>query len=72
MLIREKVITEIAVDPNWETADIDVTNNYWPARVIKSPLEIFKDKKANMMRDYQEKLKPINDEPEHKDETGNQ
>jgi hypothetical protein len=72
MLIRDKPIVSIAVDPHWETADIDVSNNYWPARVIKSPLELFKDKKDNMMRDYQQELKPINDEPEHKDETGNQ
>jgi len=72
MLIRDKVIVDIAVDPFWETADIDVSNNYWPARIIQSPLELFKDKKKNMMHDFNEKIKPINDEPEHKDEAGNQ
>jgi len=72
LLIRDKVIKEIEIDPYWETADIDVSNNYWPARLIKSPLEIFEDKKDNMMRDYQQELKPINDEPEHKEGTGNQ
>jgi len=72
LLIRDKIIKEIEVDPYWETADIDVSNNYWPARIIKSPLEIFEEKKDNMMKDYQQELKPINDEPEHKEGTGNQ
>lgn len=70
-LIRKKEIVEVEVDPHWETADIDISNNYWPARVIKTPLELFKNKKANMMRDYNESLKPINDEPERKEEAGN-
>ena len=70
-LMRDKAITSITVDPNWETADIDVTNNDWPAKLIQSPLEIFEDKKDNMMKDYQEKIKPMKDEEEHKDEAVN-
>jgi hypothetical protein len=68
MIIRDKEIKEIALDPNWETADVDVNNNYWPARPIESRFEIYKKKKKNMMRDYNEKLKPLNDEQEHKEE----
>jgi len=71
LLIREKTIKEIVVDPLWETADTDTSNNYWPARVIQSPLELFMDKKKNMMHDMDEKIEPINDEAEHKDEAGN-
>jgi len=57
LLIRDKEITALAIDAKWETADVDVNNNYWPARPIKSRFEIYKDKKQDMMRDYNKKLK---------------
>ncbi|MCP4985842.1 MAG: M1 family metallopeptidase [Colwellia sp.] len=73
LLIREKEITEIALDANWQTADVNVNNNYWPARPIQSRFDLYKSKKKDMMRDYNKKLKPltdekINDEKEHKEE----
>ncbi len=71
LLIRDKEIKNIVLDPNWETADVDVNNNYWPARAIKSRFELYEAKKQDMMRDYNQKLKPINDEAEHKEETNN-
>ncbi len=61
LLIRDKEITAIAIDPNWETADVDVNNNYWPARPIKSRFELYKRKKKDMMRDYNVKLKSADD-----------
>ena len=57
LFIRDKEITSIAVDPKWETADVNVNNNYWPARPIKSRFEIYKRKKIDMMRDYNAELK---------------
>lgn len=73
LLIRDKEITEIALDANWQTADVNVNNNYWPARPIQSRFELYKAKKKDMMRDYNEQLKDlsvekINDEKEHKEE----
>jgi hypothetical protein len=62
LLIREKEIKEVVVDPYWETADTDINNNYWPRRIIKSRFELYKRKKEDMMRDYNEKLKPIKDD----------
>ena len=51
------------LDPNWETADTDVNNNYWPARVIKSRFELYKRKKAkDMMHDFSVELKDISAE----------
>ena len=50
------------MDSKWETADVDVNNNYWPARPIKSRFELYKDKKDDMMRDYNEKLKSADEE----------
>ena len=35
-------ITQITVDPNWETGDADVENNYYPRRMIPSRVEAFK------------------------------
>lgn len=61
LLIRDKEITALAIDAKWETADVDVNNNYWPARPIKSRFEIYKDKKKDMMRDYNKKLKSANE-----------
>jgi len=57
LLVRDKEITALAIDSNWETADVDVNNNYWPARPIKSRFKLYKDKKEDMMRDYNKELK---------------
>jgi hypothetical protein len=57
LFIRDQEITGIAIDPNWETADVDVSNNYWPARPIKSRFDLYKRKKKDMMRDYNLELK---------------
>jgi hypothetical protein len=63
LFVREKEIKSIALDPNWETADTDITNNYWPARVIKSRFELYKRKKAkDMMHDFSVELKDISAE----------
>jgi len=67
LLIRDKEITALAIDAKWETADVDVNNNYWPARPIKSRFELYKRKKDDMMRDYNEKLK--SDDEDEKENT---
>jgi hypothetical protein len=61
LLIRDKEITEIALDANWQTADVNVNNNYWPARPIQSRFDLYKAKKKDMMRDYNKKLKSASD-----------
>jgi hypothetical protein len=38
-----KELVGIMVDPKAETADIDTTNNSWPAKEVKSDFEIFKE-----------------------------
>jgi hypothetical protein len=42
LLIRDKEITKTALDTNWQTADVDINNNYWPARPIQSSLGYIK------------------------------
>ena len=68
-MIRDKEITALAIDAKWETADVDVNNNYWPAKPIKSRFELYKRKKKDMMRDYNKKLKSTDEESEDKEET---
>lgn len=69
LLIREKEIKSITLDPHWETADVDTSNNYWPERIHKSRFELYKKKKKDMMRDYNVELKT--DEGEEKEKQAN-
>lgn len=43
----EKSIRSIEIDPFLETADTDRSNNYWPARVIPTKFEIFKQERKS-------------------------
>ena len=42
VLPQGRELAEIVVDPNWETADADIENNYYPRRIIDSRIEAFK------------------------------
>jgi hypothetical protein len=39
---KGRELAEVVVDPEWETADADVENNYYPRRIIDSRVEAFK------------------------------
>ncbi|NQY65871.1 MAG: aminopeptidase, partial [Alteromonadaceae bacterium] len=71
LLVRDKEITAIAIDPKWETADVDVNNNYWPARPIKSRFDLYKRKKKDMMRDYNKEIKSDDDEDKKEEKKDN-
>ncbi|GAB3390072.1 M1 family metallopeptidase [Massilia agri] len=61
LFISDEPIVGITQDPYWETADIDVSNNSWPAKATPSRLELFKTNReagTNLMRDFNTKLKP--------------
>lgn len=53
LLIRDKAIASIQVDPRRETADADFSNNSYPSRIEKSRLELYKgeDDSRDMMAD---------------------
>lgn len=40
----EKAVKGITLDPNLETADTDLENNYWPKRMIPTRFEMYKSK----------------------------
>ena len=60
LFITDEPIVGLTQDPYWETADIDVSNNAWPAKATPSRLELFKSEREpanNLMRDFNTKLK---------------
>ncbi len=57
LLITDKVIRSVTVDPHWETADVDVSNNVFPRRVAETRLETFRRRASrNLMREMSPKL----------------
>ena len=66
---KEKVLESVVVDPHWETADVDIENNYYPRRIIPSRIEAFQNGSPNLVRrdiirDIQTPLKEEDDEQE--------
>ena len=58
-IVTPHLITQVTVDPYWETADVDTYNNHYPRKPYESRLEIFKRKKSrNLMKDMSEVKKP--------------
>jgi hypothetical protein len=51
LLISEKTIQRIELDPQRQTADCNVANNHWPPKLVPSRFKLFKDDKGtNPMR----------------------
>jgi hypothetical protein len=42
---------EIVLDPLLETADVDLNNNFWPAKVIPNRFDLFKEKRGRMQEE---------------------
>ncbi len=59
LLIRDKAIASVALDPRHETADADFSNNHFPSRIEKSRIELYKDKdeKRDLMADMLQNLR---------------
>lgn len=54
LIVRDKEIAAITVDPHLETADADLTNNHWPRKPVTSRIELFKQKqRRDMMREFE-------------------
>jgi len=62
LLVFDKELKQIDVDPKWETADVDIENNSYPRKIIRSRLEIFKESDGDdpedrdLMQDFKSKL----------------
>jgi len=67
-------LKSVVVDPDWETADADISNNSYPRQIIPSRIESFKAKKAegfpyrDIMEDSKTELKSDEDDEDDADE----
>ncbi|MCO7224362.1 M1 family metallopeptidase [Pleionea sp. CnH1-48] len=59
LIVTDRKIKSLTLDPQWETADVDIENNFYPRRFIPSRIEAFKDKKRKQMeyRDIMQDIK---------------
>ena len=74
LIVTDKDVSEIVLDPHWETADVDIENNYYPRRLIPSRVESYKSEPRNgfssrdLMQDIKTELKSEDEEDEEDDE----
>lgn len=66
---KGKELSQIIVDPDWETADADLENNYYPRRITPSRVEAFKFKRPPSY-DRRDIMQDIKTELETDDEDG--
>ncbi|WP_157982761.1 M1 family metallopeptidase [Pseudidiomarina aquimaris] len=65
LIVTDKEVVSFAVDPNWETADVDISNNYYPRKIIESRIEAFKSERGtdhisrDLMQEAKSKLKSV-------------
>jgi len=46
LIVSDKDLVQVVVDPGWETADVDNENNHYPRRIIKSRIEVYKEEES--------------------------
>ncbi|MBC8326514.1 MAG: M1 family metallopeptidase [Verrucomicrobia subdivision 3 bacterium] len=69
MIVTDKKIAKIEIDPHRETADVDIENNYFPRRIREHTFGISKPKKPsgnNPLRDKQKEEEKARKEAEEK------
>ncbi|MEM7762672.1 MAG: M1 family metallopeptidase [Pseudomonadota bacterium] len=70
LLVMDKELASITVDPLWETADVDTENNFYPRRIVPSRIELFKTppreglEYRDIMQDSKSELDPCLVDPE--------
>ncbi len=62
LLVFDKELESVVVDHRWETADVDIENNFYPRRIIPSRIEAYQDRDStaltsrDIMRDIETEL----------------
>ena len=71
MLEKGSELTQVVVDPDWETADADIDNNSYPRKIIPSRIEAYKEERSGFSnRDIMEDIKTeIKEDEDEDDET---
>ncbi|RUO59085.1 M1 family metallopeptidase [Pseudidiomarina insulisalsae] len=63
LIVTDKEVVSFAVDPNWETADVNIENNFYPRKIIPSRIEAYKATRGtdhisrDLMQEAKTKLK---------------
>ena len=57
IFILDKELNNVVLDPFSETADVDISNNHWPARVEATRFQLFKQRKNNKDNPMQRDIK---------------
>jgi hypothetical protein len=59
LIMTQKEIRSITLDPHLESADVDLSNNSFPRRPVKTRFEIFREQAVpNPMQNIERKEKP--------------
>jgi hypothetical protein len=67
LIVTDRELTGVVVDPRWETADVDMENNHYPRRIIPSRIEAYKSPEGEELenRDIMQDIKTeLLEEPE--------
>jgi hypothetical protein len=59
LIVTDRELSQVIMDPRWETADVDIENNHYPRRIIPSRIEAFKspEKEGLEHRDIMQDIK---------------
>lgn len=70
LIVTDRELKGVVVDPRWETADVDMENNHYPRRIIPSRIEIFKspEKEGLEQRDIMQDIKTELKDQDEKDQ----
>jgi len=68
LIVTDKKLSSVTVDPGWETADVDIYNNHYPRKIIPSRIDAYKAKKSTdfVRRDIMHDIKTELKEPKVK------
>jgi hypothetical protein len=71
LVVTEKEIVSVTVDPLQETADVDIENNHYPRRIIPSRIESFKSQGGGSLvgRDIMQDIKTELDTEDEDEDT---
>lgn len=68
LIVTDRELKQVVIDPRWETADVDTENNHYPRRIIPSRIETFKSpekeglEQRDIMQDIKTELEPEKEE----------
>ena len=64
LIVTDKEIASVVLDPKYETADSNMDNNFYPRRIVESRFDLVKEKardRRDMMKENSEEVKSLED-----------